>query len=225
MKLMIRGKLYDPIKCGDPIDWYEHDDDTAKCGDCGVGNGCQHHEGCDIERCPRCHLQLISCGCGLIYNIQDDEVEDKTFIKYMKLLQKKQDTAVDKLFDETQERKMTIAEFQEKYDLLTTLTHPQSPVKEDETKLELLERIYSLRNGNYIIHKRVYLIENVIEEYCALNPKDSKIYECFNKATEDFYKEKQMTKPILESTLYKAIDNIASTIIDLIEKEQENVQE
>ena len=94
-----------------------------------------------------------------------------------------------------------------------------------ENKLDILERIYSLRNGQYIIHKRVYLIEDVIKAYCERNPKDKKIYECFQSSTEDFYKDQQMTRPILESTLYKAIDKIASTIINLIEKENENVQE
>ena len=35
----------------------------ARCGDCGVKAGHNHHPGCDMERCPKCHHQLISCGC------------------------------------------------------------------------------------------------------------------------------------------------------------------
>lgn len=35
----------------------------ATCGDCGAPSGGYHHPGCDMERCPRCRRQAISCGC------------------------------------------------------------------------------------------------------------------------------------------------------------------
>ena len=40
-------------------------DINERCHDCGIVNkpGNYHHPGCDIERCPRCEGQLISCGC------------------------------------------------------------------------------------------------------------------------------------------------------------------
>ena len=39
------------------------DAENPNCHDCGVQIGAKHHSGCDMERCPRCGLQLISCDC------------------------------------------------------------------------------------------------------------------------------------------------------------------
>lgn len=35
----------------------------ARCHDCGVEEGMLHRRGCDMERCPFCGRQLISCDC------------------------------------------------------------------------------------------------------------------------------------------------------------------
>ncbi len=35
----------------------------GRCHDCRVLIGGYHHSGCDIEECPVCHRQLISCEC------------------------------------------------------------------------------------------------------------------------------------------------------------------
>ena len=34
-----------------------------QCHDCDIKKGQLHVPGCDMERCPRCGSQLISCGC------------------------------------------------------------------------------------------------------------------------------------------------------------------
>jgi len=38
-----------------------------KCHDCGVSEGELHEYGCDMERCPICGGQFISCGCSNQY--------------------------------------------------------------------------------------------------------------------------------------------------------------
>jgi hypothetical protein len=45
----------------------EEDDwgaDAQPCGDCAVIKGELHVPGCDIERCPACSGQIISCDCN-----------------------------------------------------------------------------------------------------------------------------------------------------------------
>lgn len=44
---------------------YNHEDEGIddRCHDCGCMIGEIHHPGCDMEVCPRCSGQLISCGC------------------------------------------------------------------------------------------------------------------------------------------------------------------
>ena len=36
---------------------------SDRCHDCNVQLAAKHHPGCDMERCPKCGGQLISCGC------------------------------------------------------------------------------------------------------------------------------------------------------------------
>lgn len=48
---------------------HDHEQD---CGDCLCPQGSFHHPGCDMERCPQCSGQLISCDC-----LREDEDEEE----------------------------------------------------------------------------------------------------------------------------------------------------
>ena len=48
-----------------------------KCHDCGILSGRFHHIGCDMERCPKCKGQFISCDCKK----QDFVLKRKSWLK------------------------------------------------------------------------------------------------------------------------------------------------
>ncbi len=55
----IRGRDYIRIRYGSETHAYRRE----HCGDCNTPKGGLHHPGCDVERCPRCLGQSISCDC------------------------------------------------------------------------------------------------------------------------------------------------------------------
>ena len=87
MKYLINGMLYNPVKVGDKGDWYEGEPNKT-CGDCGHKYGEVHMEGCDIERCPACGRQMLSCDCGPVYTVEDDI--DEQALKELKAEQRKE---------------------------------------------------------------------------------------------------------------------------------------
>ena len=68
-KYLIKGKLYDPILFGDEDEDWVGDGENPTCGDCGCKVGEQHLEHCDIERCPCCGGQMLSCDCGEVVHL------------------------------------------------------------------------------------------------------------------------------------------------------------
>jgi hypothetical protein len=61
-RLRIGGVEYEPIRWGGEKG-YPFQNMTERCGDCNVPKGAVHHHGCDLEQCPACYSQAISCGC------------------------------------------------------------------------------------------------------------------------------------------------------------------
>lgn len=74
-KYLIKGKLYDPILFGDEDSDWVGDGEDPTCGDCGCHVGEQHLDCCDIERCPKCGGQMLSCDCGAIYVITEENIQ------------------------------------------------------------------------------------------------------------------------------------------------------
>lgn len=62
----VAGKTYNRIK---------HTDAAYPCHDCGAKAGQFHHWGCDMERCPKCGHQLLSCDCESVSILVLEEVK------------------------------------------------------------------------------------------------------------------------------------------------------
>ncbi len=58
----ISSVRYPRIRCGMEL---EVEGDEAFCTDCFARAGQYHAIGCDLEECPKCRRQMISCGCSI----------------------------------------------------------------------------------------------------------------------------------------------------------------
>jgi hypothetical protein len=59
VRFSIQGQEFDRVRYGEGADDLDH----PKCDDCGVLRRKLHLLGCDLEPCPRCTGQAISCDC------------------------------------------------------------------------------------------------------------------------------------------------------------------
>ena len=99
MKYLIQGELYDPVLFGNEDEDWVGDGENPTCGDCGCHVGEQHLEYCDVERCPRCGMQFITCDCGVKYQLSK-EVEKflPFYITQQKKENKKLERELEKLY-------------------------------------------------------------------------------------------------------------------------------
>lgn len=58
--IVIDGQAYLPVRYGRERG---RRGVRVRCPDCGVLPGSVHHHGCDMEQCPRCSRQSITCDC------------------------------------------------------------------------------------------------------------------------------------------------------------------
>lgn len=102
IRIPVKGKGWmDPIPFGDPREQWDNSS-QERCGDCGCQIGGYHHPGCDIETCPNCGGQLLSCDC--CYNVDADlsreDIQDKMGKLELSLKEGSYKNSFDRIWDE-----------------------------------------------------------------------------------------------------------------------------
>jgi hypothetical protein len=63
--VILGGVRFRRVRLGrETPDWWVALEPATTCHDCNVVRDQFHHLGCDMEQCPKCSGQLLSCGCG-----------------------------------------------------------------------------------------------------------------------------------------------------------------
>jgi hypothetical protein len=90
---LIAGQHFLRVPYGDEEgDWGA---DKRPCHDCAVVKGQLHVLGCDVERCPRCGGQAISCDCP--YQEEESSVVSKSRVAVSKFLEKQAERQFQKI--------------------------------------------------------------------------------------------------------------------------------
>ncbi|MFE9691551.1 hypothetical protein [Micromonospora sp. NPDC005806] len=73
--IAIEGSEYERIRYGGEGYW-EFGNISGNCHDCGIVAGQLHAITCDMEECPKCRGQLLSCPCQIDGDDEADQLED-----------------------------------------------------------------------------------------------------------------------------------------------------
>jgi len=85
----LHGKLYKRIKYGEENfksttnEWVWEEISKQPCHDCAAFKGQYHCIGCDVEQCPRCSTQFLSCSCKLIKDYNKEVLQNNLENKYI----------------------------------------------------------------------------------------------------------------------------------------------
>jgi hypothetical protein len=74
LEIEIEGQLFPRVAYGQEPFWAEVNPTYASnpCHDCGIVAGQLHVPDCDVEQCPRCQTQLITCPCTITSPVQNE---------------------------------------------------------------------------------------------------------------------------------------------------------
>jgi hypothetical protein len=86
----LHAKTFDRIPYGGEILWPGR---PPYCGDCSAGVGQLHTDSCDVEECPRCFHQLITCGCTWGDGRAESQLEGRDVVeaRYAEMLRREEE--------------------------------------------------------------------------------------------------------------------------------------